>query len=219
LNTSSQNEPGSIQFNGWKLRERPPQATTSPRVLLLLHGWTGDEKVMWIFVRRFPVDYWMLAPRAPYQAGTDGYSWHARQAGLRATLDDFRPAMTQLLDLVDSFSRLHHIDASRFSLMGFSQGAAMALCFGLSYPQRVDRIACLAGYLPQGCQTLLDDRPLAGKQVYVAHGTQDDRVPIAYARSTVEQLDLSGARVTYCESEVGHKLSADCLHGLEAFFA
>jgi hypothetical protein len=32
-------------------------------------------------------------------------------------------------------------------------------------------------------------------------------------------LEQAGAQITYCESEVGHKVSADCLRALETFFA
>ena len=31
-------------------------------------------------------------------------------------------------------------------------------------------------------------------------------------------LEQAGAQVTYCEADVGHKVSADCLRGLENFF-
>jgi predicted esterase len=32
-------------------------------------------------------------------------------------------------------------------------------------------------------------------------------------------LESAGADVTFCEDEVGHKVSAHCLHALEDFFA
>jgi len=43
----------------------------------------------------------------------------------------------------------------------------------------------------------------------VAHGTQDQLVPIDRARTSIELLEQAGAQVTYCEDEVGHKLSAN----------
>jgi hypothetical protein len=33
------------------------------------------------------------------------------------------------------------------------------------------------------------------------------------------RLREAGLDVTYCESDVGHKLGADCLRGLKAWFA
>jgi predicted esterase len=42
-------------------------------------------------------------------------------------------------------------------------------------------------------------------------------VPMAMARHAVQLLEGAGAKVTYCESAVGHKLSADCLKALESY--
>ena len=39
------------------------------------------------------------------------------------------------------------------------------------------------------------------------------------ARQLIESLEKAGALITFCEAEVGHKVSADCLRGLEGFFA
>jgi len=58
---------------------------------------------------------------------------------------------------------------------------------------------------------------LAGKNIFVAHGTLDQMVPIDRARASIGLLEQAGAQVTYCEDEVGHKLSANCLRALEAY--
>jgi hypothetical protein len=34
----------------------------------------------------------------------------------------------------------------------------------------------------------------------------------------VALLEKAGATVTYCEEDVGHKLSAGCFRGLESYF-
>jgi predicted esterase len=44
-------------------------------------------------------------------------------------------------------------------------------------------------------------------------------VPVGRARASVALLEQAGAQVTYCEDEVGHKVSIPCLHGLKKFFA
>jgi predicted esterase len=42
-------------------------------------------------------------------------------------------------------------------------------------------------------------------------------VTIDRARASIELLEQAGAQVTYCEDEVGHKLSANCLRALENY--
>jgi predicted esterase len=53
----------------------------------------------------------------------------------------------------------------------------------------------------------------------VAHGTQDEMVPIDRARASMELLEQAGASITYCEDEVGHKLSSNCLRALEEYLS
>jgi len=72
--------------------------------------------------------------------------------------------------------------------------------------------------MPSGMDEIIVKKPLAGKQVFVAHGTQDNLVPIDRARASMSLLEQAGAQVTYCEAEVGHKVSAECLRALESFF-
>ena len=107
---------------------------------------------------------------------------------------------------------------SSFHLLGFSQGAALAYSMAILSPERINSLAGLSGFLPDGTTTRLSAGRLNGLPVFIAHGTGDDLVPVDRARAAVAQIEQAGAQVTYCEDDVGHKLSAKCFHGLEAFY-
>jgi predicted esterase len=68
-------------------------------------------------------------------------------------------------------------------------------------------------------EELVSQRPLDGKPFFVTHGTRDEMVPIERARSSIEILEQAGANVTYCEDDVAHKVSVNCLRALKDFFA
>jgi phospholipase/carboxylesterase len=104
-------------------------------------------------------------------------------------------------------------------MMGFSQGAAMTLTFALTYPEHVRKIGILAGFPPLELDPLIKSRPLAGKAAFVTHGTADELVNVENARQAIRILEGAGATVAFCESEVGHKVSAECLRALEEFFS
>ena len=213
------NNTSLIEFNDWTLRVR--KATKFPaRFLLMLHGWTGDENSMWVFARNFPADYWIAAPRAPYAAPEGGYSWRPLPAVTngRPSLDDLSEAARALIGLVDAYQAQIGVDASRFDVMGFSQGAAMSNVLSCLHPERIRKAGILAGFMPSGMEPVVLKKPLAGKSMFVTHGTQDKLVPIDRARASMALLEQAGANLTYCEAEVGHKVSADCLRALEAFF-
>ncbi len=209
-----------IEFRDWTLRVRTASAEPA-RLLLLVHGWTGDEDSMWIFVRRFASRYWIVAPRAPHPTKPSGYSWRRPDSmpGAPPTFEDLRPAAEQLIGLVDSYGKETGIETSQFDVIGFSQGAALVNVLALIHPQRLGRLGILAGFMPAGAEELIVEPVLKGKPVFVAHGTQDERVNVAEARRSIQLLESAGAQVSYCEDEVGHKLSAGCLRALEAFFA
>ena len=211
---------GLVSFQGWTLRARSSAARLA-RFLLLVHGRTGDEDSMWVFVSKFPNDYWLLAPRAPYPALPGGYSWvpPTMESGNAASLEHFRSSAKALVTLLDAYGAQHELQAPQFDLIGFSEGAAVASTLALTYPSRIRRLAILAGFVPQGVEEIVRSKPLDGTPVFVAHGTLDELVPINHAREAVDMLEQAGAQITLCEAEIGHKVSAGCLRGLERFFA
>jgi phospholipase/carboxylesterase len=213
-----------IQFNNWTLRVR--EATQQPsRLLLLIHGFTGDENSMWVFARDLPAKYWMAAPRAPHSAEPFGYSWRSVRSSTfaRPSLEQLLPAAEALIRLVDEYQASVRLEASpeqrrRIDVMGFSQGAAMSNVLALLYPQRVRKIGILAGFVPSGLDEIIRQRPLAGKTIFVTHGTKDEMIPIDRARASMELLEQAGAKITYCEDEVGHKVSLNCMRALRSYF-
>ena len=214
-----------IDLEGWTLRIRKTTHQT-PRLLLLIHGLTGDENSMWVFARDLPAHYWMLAPRAPHPAQPGGYSWRPFPGSDfgRPTFEQLRPAAEALIRLVDAYQASAGIEASpergqTIDVLGFSQGAAMSSVLSMLYPERIRKVGILAGFVPSGMEELVAKRPLSGKAVFVAHGTKDETVPIDRARASIEVLEQAGAQITYCEDEVGHKVSLACLHALRKYLA
>lgn len=209
-----------IQFEGRTLRIRE-STDPSARLLLLIHGLTGDENVMWVFARDLPARYWMVAPRAPYTAEPGGYSWRPPPFETMdgPSLEQLKQNAEALIHLVDAYSASAGIDASTFDVMGFSQGAAMSNVLAFLYPHRIRKTGILAGFVPSGLEELVSQRPLEGKAFFVAHGTRDEKVTVDRARSSIALLEQAGAKVTYCEDDVAHKLSLNCLRALKEFFS
>lgn len=224
----NRNDPYTIYDRGWIVRIQPPQSTLAadqevlPRMplpgLLLLHGWTGDETVMWIFTRGLQRHHWIFAPRAPVQAPEGGYGWLPNE-GSWPELADFQDTAGKLLSALQRWARDVQAPGDPFDVMGFSQGAAMAYALAAYYPQQINRLVALSGFLP--LDELMPGRysALSGKKIYVAHGIKDRTVPVQKAQEAVQVLRAAGARVTYCEGNASHKLSAKCLKGLEVFLA
>jgi phospholipase/carboxylesterase len=110
------------------------------------------------------------------------------------------------------------IPASRIVLAGFSQGCAVALMTGLRHAEPLAGIAGLSGYLP-----LLGDTPAerhaanAGTPVFLAHGRQDDVVPISAARSARDALQSLGHAVRWHDYPMAHSVCEDEIADLNAW--
>ena len=207
-----------LTFGEWTLRVRSSQSA-NPRLLVLIHGWTGDENSMWVFARGLSPDYWIIAPRAPHRANPGGFSWRAHHPDTFGgpSLEALRPSADGLIRLIDEYSASVKVDALQFDLAGFSQGAAMVNLVGMLHPHRVRKMGVLSGFVPSGVEELIAQKPLAGKNIFVAHGTQDEMVPIDRARASIQMLEQAGAQVNYCEDEVGHRVSRACMSALKNY--
>lgn len=225
------------QVEGFTIRERVPTGEGPFRMILLLHGWTGDVNSMWVFANRMPHDAWLVAPQAPYPSARGGFSW--RDETLRPpqqneeltsgsqvqrrlpSFEELLPASERLLSILDTghFPGCEALDDRniRFDVVGFSQGGALAMVLALLHPDRIRRLAGLSTFMPPGGEVLALRSPLQNLPALIAHGSQDSIVPVQIAQQTASLLEQAGAEVGYCESEVGHKLGSDCFYALEKF--
>lgn len=215
------NEPVTIIDNGWTLRTFSPVDKKKEKgIILLIHGWTGDENSMWLFTRYLKNDYTFIAPRAPLKAEPSGYGWVPVKPDTWKSIDLFKSAVNDLNAQVSSWLKItgHSMDEP-VNLIGFSQGAALALVYSLMFPDQVKRIACLAGFMPDKVTSNLSIGNLQSKKYYVAHGTVDDVIPVQLAKDLRDFLKGAGANVTYCEDPIGHKIGTQGYKGITKFFS
>ena len=65
----------------------PQEASTAHPVpvLVMLHGWGGDEASMWLFKQVIPPGVAAITPRAPLHLDDGGYAWFYRDNPLHLT--------------------------------------------------------------------------------------------------------------------------------------
>ncbi len=207
------------EFRDWRFRYRPADVEPS-RLMVLIHGLSGDENSMWVFARNLSKNIAVLAPRGLYDAREGGYTWRKVRPDMKGlpVFEELRPSAEALLGFVDDWSSAEGINANQIYVTGFSQGSALTYTLAILHPERILALAALSGFVPKGAEDLLARGALAGKPIFVSHGRQDDMVPVGLARKSVAMLKNSGALVEYCETEGGHKVNADCFPGLNAIF-
>lgn len=218
MNATESNDAQVLLLDNWIVRVRPPSAKGNNRVFLMLHGLTGDENSMTVFTRNLPRDAWVFSPRAPNPADESGFKWIISKNGMSASFTEFQQATFHLHEAFGGWMKTFHINAQAVDVIGFSQGAVISASYALLYPQEVNRTAFLSGFLPTDTPNFIPQGRLKGKQVFVAHGSQDKTVPLAKAQQTVTWFEQWSAEVIFCEAPVGHRLSATCFKGFADFF-
>lgn len=198
-------------------RVRLPEGKGQFPIILLLHGWTGNEESMWIFSHRMPDKSILIAPRGIYPSQIGGYAWVESNTNEWLNVTDFRPAIGDILQILDTFENGNGF-SSNISILGFSQGAALGYAMLILRPDIINAVGALSGFLPADFDKYVKSDLLLGKKVFIAHGTKDQLVPVNKARESIALLQESGANVIYCEDDVGHKLSTNCFRGLQKFF-
>ena len=187
-------------------KERAPKvATENPNVLILLHGYGSNEDDLFSFAEELSDELLIITVRAPYEMGYGGYAWYA--INFDANNDKFSDTKqaSESVDKIATF--IDEIQAkyntNKTFLLGFSQGAILSYGLSLRYPNKVQHVVALSGYL-------LED--LIPKEIsesittdyYVSHGIVDQVIPFAWAKKTPGFLNKLNLQNEFHEYPVGH---------------
>lgn len=185
---------------------------------VLLHGRSGDEKVMWVFANSLPPGWLLVAPRGIKPDPDGGYTWHPRDREEWPPLAQFDAAVTAVTRFIHALPTLYKADPTRIYLMGFSQGAALAYAVALRQPGLVQGIAGLVGFMPE-CVTMGETAVLRDLPVFMAVGKKDPLIPHEIVQRCAATLRAAGASLTYGEYDTGHRLNAEGVRDLKAWWS
>jgi phospholipase/carboxylesterase len=184
---------------------------------VLIHGRFGNDEVMWVFRRAMPRPWFLVAPRAIVAERNGSFSWLHQTLDYWPEVTDFNEAVEAMTHFLSYLPRLYNADPDRIYLMGFSQGAAVAITTAIHRPDLIRGIASLVGFAPRANSADISGR-LAGKPIFMAAGTEDERIPIDQARRSAELLRQAGSDLRYREYNTGHKMTPEGMKDLQAWW-
>jgi phospholipase/carboxylesterase len=178
-------------------------------VLFLLHGYGSNEEDLFSFASELPEEYYIISARAPYDMMYGSYAWYAinfdADENKFSDLNQARSSRDLIIEFVDECIAKYAIDAEKVTLIGFSQGAILSSAVALSYPEKINRVVALSGYL--NVEIATEDylkNNVSTVKFFVSHGTVDQVIPVDWARKTKPTLDNLGIDVVYKEYPIGH---------------
>ena len=203
----------------------PPLSGGKPKhLVVLLHGYGSDGSDLIALGRHWQEllpDAMFVSPNAPEAASENpqGFQWFAldldRISSLTSGLPLARPVVVEFLKALWVQTGL---SAKETILVGFSQGAMMALHVGTSLEEPLMGIIAFSGAFvePKGFM----DGNKARAPICLVHGDLDSVVDPALSAAAAKQLADLGFEVSYHVSPgVGHGISPDGLGFASAFIA
>ncbi len=178
-------------------------------LLLLLHGYGSNEEDLFSFASELPEEYYVISARAPYDMGFGSYAWYAINFDANENKFSDIPQAQQSRDIIanfiDELIANYPIDSKNVSLIGFSQGTILSYAVALSYPEKIQRVVAMSGYLNLDMvNPNFNTNNLSNLKIFASHGTVDQVIPIDWARKVAPILSQLGVEVLYKEYPVGH---------------
>lgn len=193
----------------------PPQSGEPPRQLVvLLHGVGADGQDLIGLapaLARYLPHAAFVAPDAPFACDLApfGRQWFSLQDRRPAALLPGLDAAAPLLDVfLDDQLAARGLEARHLALVGFSQGAMLALH---AAPRRARAVAAVVGYSGAlvGSEHLADEARSRSPTMLI-HGTEDEVVPFAALAMTAAALQGAGFQVQALPLPgLGHAIDPD----------
>lgn len=193
--------------------ELPPMsARRSDRLLVFLHGAGSSPEafapVAIAWQLKFPgATAVILQGFEPSRSG-DGLDWFDARGVASDRVHRAQEAAERVAGRLHELQRASGVLPARTVLVGFSQGATVALELARLHPDRVAIVVAYAGRLASPIRA--GER--IGATVHLVHGELDSLVPVVHAQQALRGLRAVGADVTLDTTEGGtHSIGQDMI--------
>jgi len=196
-----------------------PTASAHP-ALIMLHGRGADEEDLLGLAPMLDERLFIISARAPIPFSSGGgYTWYdVGDAGIPDAAT-FNPSYEKLLTFVHDAIRNYPVDGRRIFLFGFSMGTVMSYAVALSQPGLIRGVAANSGYIPERTVLELKWHELQNTAFFIIHGTDDQVIPVAFARRARELFANSNAACDYREYQMGHQISEESIAEVSGWIA
>lgn len=188
---------------------RPSSLNDNAPLLIMFHGYGSDENDLFSFASELPEELFIISVRAPYPMQPYGYAWYTinfdAEKGKWSNDEEAKSSRDLIANFIDEACNNYPVDNNNITLLGFSQGAILSYGVALTYPEKVNNIIALSGYVNTGIlATNIDPCKFEHLNFYCSHGSLDQVIPIDWARKSIEFLKSLNVEHQYSEFSVGH---------------
>lgn len=183
--------------------------------IIAIHGWKGNLSSMEHVANALNINYaqWTFI-QGPYTAGDNKYSWFERSEENRWKYQEsFDLLHKTILDI-----NQNGFPKSKIFLLGFSQGACLAMEFIIRQKFSIGGIIPIAGFI--GKKDRFKSGIVDGSKntpVLLIHGSEDEMVLPVESKIALKLFSDAGYKVKLETLSVGHKIPIQAKSLIENF--
>jgi phospholipase/carboxylesterase len=179
-------------------------------LVVFFHGHGGnEEQILHLAPRLSRRNYICISLRGPQDLGVrdDGcsaYAWGG-QGCPNSLIEDY------VIRAVELTRRSYHVHSERIYLAGIGEGATLAYCLGLQFPDKFGGVISLNGAMSRHGGPLFRLPEIRQLRVFIGHGIANATVPLTLARQDYRLLYTAGVNVEMHTYAATHRLHPDML--------
>jgi phospholipase/carboxylesterase len=187
----------------------PKKKIEDPPLLILLHGYGSNEDDLFSFSNELPDELLIVSARGPMTLGIGSYAWYSinfnNDQGKFSDTDEAKKAREIVANFIGEIQIKYNISSKNTFLLGFSQGTVLAYAIALNYPEKVQQIIALSGYInPDLLPNDFGSKDYSKLHIFISHGSLDQVIPVQWAQKAPEFLKSLNIENSYQEYPVGH---------------
>lgn len=179
----------------------------NPPLLVLLHGYGSNEDDLFSFAQELPDTFLIVSLQAPHAMGSGSFAWYSinfdDKNGKFSDLKQAKESIDQIAIFIDEIKIKYNTKTNQTFVLGFSQGAILSYSLSLFYPNKVQHVIALSGYIDTELIPATISKEIK-TDYYCSHGSVDQVLPVEWARKSKPFLDDLGFQNVYFEYPVGH---------------
>ena len=186
----------------------------SKKAMVAIHGWQGTRNSMRPLIKSINInnmDWYLL--EAPYSVNRSdgGFSWSYEKSNGVWEEDEPRELLQAFFNEL-----FRKYPSENIYVIGFSQGGLVCIDFALFLDQPLGGIFPIAGFSHHPKVETPRYHPCQQHTpIIIAHGKDDDRVPVQASQNIYRQLKNQGANVEIILYNGAHKIGQECLQKIK----
>lgn len=202
------------------ISREPKIKTANPPLLILLHGYGSNKEDLFSFSEELPDELLIISAEAPFQMAFGSYAWYAINfddiRGKFSDLEQAKKSLDKIAVFIDEIKAKYNTDPAKTFLLGFSQGAILSYSLSFFYPNKVQNVIALSGYINTDLLPEVISKDIK-TNYYCSHGSVDQVLPVEWARNSKPFLDKLGLENVYSEYPVGHGVAPQNFYSFKAW--